>query len=84
LAIWVALNVRFDTYWNAFSHYQLLELNFNASPRHMNTKMFIGIDSWKSEEHDIRTNMEMDSKPKIATTLVLNIVWPIEDVLGPF
>jgi hypothetical protein len=50
----------------------------------MNTKMFIGIDSWKSEEHDIRTNMEMDSKPKIATTLVLNIVWPIEDVLGPF
>jgi hypothetical protein len=35
-------------------------------------------------EHDIRTNMEMDSKPKIATTLAINIVWPIEDVVGPF
>jgi hypothetical protein len=31
-------------------------------------------------EHDIRTNMEMDSKPKIA----INTVWPIEDVVGPF
>ncbi len=50
----------------------------------MNTKMFIGFDSWQSGEHDIRINMEMDSKPKIATTLAINIVWPIEDVVGPF
>jgi hypothetical protein len=28
--------------------------------------------------------MEMDSKPKIATTLAINTVWPIEDVVGPF
>lgn len=26
----------------------------------------------------------MDSKPKIATTLAINIVWPIEGVVGPF
>ncbi len=35
-------------------------------------------------EHDIRTNMEMDSKPKIATTWAINTIWPIEDVVGPF
>jgi hypothetical protein len=28
--------------------------------------------------------MEMDSKPKIATTFAINTVWPIEDVVGPF
>ncbi len=81
---WATWNVRVDTYWNAFFHYQLLELNFNASPRHMNTKMFIVFDSWQSVEHDIRTNMEMDSKPKIATTWAINTIWPIEDVVGPF
>lgn len=28
--------------------------------------------------------MEMNSKPKIATTLAINTVWLIEDVVGPF